>query len=263
MEFPEMQKIIESEEAYDFVAQYNFPIHGGGYKATRELLDMCQLDEKSRVLDVGCGPGHAACLIAEQYGSRVMGIDLSENMIAQARKRARKQKLEDKVEFQVANAFQLPFEDDSFDVVIFESVLTPIPDEKKMLNELMRVIRPGGFVGANEGIFDVSTPTEVLEQLAQHPSFSGKVITSESLKGMFEETGLQVIQFIEATFEMNALKEMGARGILSFMIRVYPKLVYKLLTDSRFRKYNKLDEEVRKVAKNHSKCALIVGKKPD
>ncbi|MFW9996346.1 MAG: class I SAM-dependent methyltransferase [Candidatus Odinarchaeota archaeon] len=263
MKYPEIQKVMDSNEAYDFVAQYNTPIHGGGSEGTRKLLEMCQLDDKSHVLDVGCGAGHTACFIAEKYGSRVIGIDISENMIKMAKKRARKKKMVDKVEFQVTDVFQLPFKENSFDAVIIESVLTPLPDEAKALVEITRIIRSGGLVGANEAIFDPSTPPEVIELLAKHPSFSGRIITSQSLKEMFAEAGLEIVHFTEETFKISIMKEMGVRGIISFMVRVYPKLMFKLIADSGFRKYVKLDDEVKKVGEEHSSFGLIVGKKPE
>ncbi|MGD8245002.1 MAG: class I SAM-dependent methyltransferase [Anaerolineae bacterium] len=100
-------KSIGTREWYDFVGQLadGLPgIHLGGQEATQKLLDMCRLDATSRVLDVGCGGGNTACLIAQQYGSRVQGIDVSEVMIAKAKQRARRLRLEDRVEFRVADA---------------------------------------------------------------------------------------------------------------------------------------------------------------
>lgn len=111
---------------------------------------MCELDATSRVLDVGCGSGNTACLIAQQYGSLVHGIDISEVMIAKAKERARRRGLMDRLEFRIADAFQLPFKDDSFDVVIVESVLTPLSgDKKQALVEMVRVVRPEGRIGVN------------------------------------------------------------------------------------------------------------------
>ena len=86
-------KPVGTREWYDFVADLSdvVPImHLGGRAATRRLLEMCRLDASSRVLDVGCGAGNTACDIAEQYGSRVQGIDISEAMTVKAEERARR-----------------------------------------------------------------------------------------------------------------------------------------------------------------------------
>jgi ubiquinone/menaquinone biosynthesis C-methylase UbiE len=147
------QKPVGTREWYDFIGQLADALPGlhlGGQDATQALLDMCQLDATSRVLDIGYGSGNTACLIAEQYGSRVHGIDISEVMIAKAKERASQQGVMDKVEFRVTDVFQMPFEDDSFDVVIAESVLTPLPgDKKRALTEMVRVVRPRGRKGTH------------------------------------------------------------------------------------------------------------------
>jgi len=261
------QKPVGTREWYDFIGQLADALPGlhlGGQEATQTLLEMCELDATSRVLDVGCGSGNTACLIAQQYGSRVHGIDISEVMIAKAKERARRRGLMDKVEFQVADAFQLPFEDDSFGVVIIESVLTPLPgDKKQALMEMVRVVRPGGRIGANESTVDPSAPRELLALFAEHPAIHG-YFTPETLRSLFEESGLQVVQITEVkgAGTPSALKEMGLRGVLSFMIRVYPKILLKLLRDARFRKAARIDDKVTKGGKPYMGYTLIVGQKP-
>jgi ubiquinone/menaquinone biosynthesis C-methylase UbiE len=261
------QKPVGTREWYDFIGQMGnvLPaIHLGGQEATRALLDMCQLDATSQVLDVGCGTGHTACLIVEQYGAHVQGIDISEVMIARANERARRQGVADRVEFRVADVRELPFEANSFDVVVFESVLTPLPgDEKQALAEMVRVLRPGGRIGANEGTIDQAAPPDLLALAAEHPAIY-RVFTPETLRSLFEEAGLQVIQMtdVEVT-ETPGLQGIGLRGLLSFMIRGYPRLLLTLLRDARFRKAHRIDEEFTKRLTQYSNCTLIVGQKPD
>jgi ubiquinone/menaquinone biosynthesis C-methylase UbiE len=261
------QKPVGTCEWYDFIGQLADALPGmhlGGQEATHVLLGMCQLDATSRVLDVGCGSGNTACLIVEQYGSRVHGIDISEVMIAKATERARRQGLLDKVEFRVADTFQLPFEDGLFDVVIVESVLTPLPgDKKQALSEMVRVVRPGGRIGVNESTVDPSAPPELLALFAEHPAIHG-YFTPQTLRSLFEESGLQVVQMTE-TKNVDApsvTKEMGLGGLLSFMIRVYPKILLKLLRDARFRKAARIDDGVTKRGKQYMGYTLIIGQKP-
>lgn len=261
------QKPVGTREWYDFIGQLAGALPGmhlGGQDATHALLEMCQLDATSRVLDVGCGPGNTACFIAEQYGSRVHGIDISEVMIAKAEERARRQGLMDKVEFRVADAFHLSFEDGMFDVVIVESVLTPLPgDKKQALTEMVRVVRPGGRIGANESTVDPSAPPELLALFAEHPAIHG-YFTPQTLRRLFEESGLQVVQMTEVknVETPSVLKAMGLRGLLSFMIGVYPKVLLKLLRDARFRKAASIDDKITKCSKPYMGYTLIVGQKP-
>jgi arsenite methyltransferase len=260
------RKPIGTREWYNFVGQLADALpgmHMGAQEATQKLLDMCHLDVTSRVLDVGCGGGNTACLIAEQYGSHVQGIDISEVMIAKAKERARRRGLEDTVEFRVADAFELPFEDDTFDVVIVESVLTPLPgDKRKALGEMVRVVRPGGRIAANEGTVDPSAPEEWLALMDEHPAIYG-YFTPQTLRSLFEEAGLQVVEMIEAQYVATpqVLKGMGLRGVLSFMIRAYPKILLQLLRDARIREAGRIDNQITKRGKEYMGYALIVGQK--
>jgi len=84
----------------------------------------------------------------------VTGIDISEVMLAQATKRAEKERVSDQVEFRLSDVYELPFEDDHFDAALVESVLTPLPGNKvDALKEFYRVIKQGALIGLNEAVF--------------------------------------------------------------------------------------------------------------
>lgn len=260
-------KPIGTREWYDFVGQLADILphfHQGGEGATETLLEMCDLNERSHVLDVGCGAGSTACIIAERYGAYVQGIDISEVMISKAEDRANKLGMTDKVTFRVADVYELPFEDDSFDVVIIESVLLPLPgDKKKAMAEMVRVLRPGGRMGANEGTIDPSIPPELLSLLDEHPAFYGH-FTPQTLRSLFEASGLQSLEVKEVwnVETPKALQGMGFRDVLSFMLRAYPKMLLTLIRDQRLRKASKIDDEVKKISKQYLGYVLIVGRKP-
>ncbi|NIS79884.1 MAG: methyltransferase domain-containing protein [Anaerolineales bacterium] len=262
------KKPIGTREWYDFVGQLGEVltfIHQGGQEATDRLLEMCQLDPGSQVLDVGCGVGNTACIIAERYDAYVTGIDISEVMIEKAKDRARRLGLTDQVTFRTADVFELPFEDGSFDVIIIESVLVPLPgDVKAAFKEMVRVLRPGGRIAANEATIDPSAPPELISLVERHPAFY-RHFTPETLRRLFEESGLQVLHMIEEWGEETPkpFQGVGFRGVVSFMLRDYPKLVSSLLRDARLREARKIDEQVTRLLKQHAGYALIIGQKPE
>lgn len=99
---------------------------------------LCVRPEPERALDVGTGLGDGALLIAREFPrARVRGIDLSEEMVRRAQDRIGLDP-EGRVAFKVADASDLPFEDDSFDLV---AQLNMPP----FFGEMARVLRPGGF----------------------------------------------------------------------------------------------------------------------
>lgn len=136
----------ESESQYfdSFVSEsgeFN-PFKEQGWKTIRTRFeDMVRPQPGSCLLDVGCGTGMSRQLYT-RFADPYIGIDLSEKAIAKA-----------KADFpesnwQVADACALPFEDSSFDIVAFSSVLHHIPDFGLALKEAYRVLKPGGKVFA-------------------------------------------------------------------------------------------------------------------
>ncbi len=97
------------------------------------------------VLDIGCGAGVDAFVAARMVGpqGRVVGIDLTEEMISTAKANLALQNLAN-VSFQVADAESLPFPDQDFDVVISNGVLNLTLNKEKALTEAYRVLKPGG-----------------------------------------------------------------------------------------------------------------------
>ena len=103
------------------------------------------LDDGEQVLDLGSGAGTDSLVAAQMVGpdGGVVGIDMTPEMLAKARAGAAALKLEN-VEFVEGEAEQLPFGDESFDVVISNGVIDLIPDKDAVFAELFRVLRPGG-----------------------------------------------------------------------------------------------------------------------
>src|SRR5690606_3253578 len=94
-----------------------------------------QIEAGQSLLDVGCGPGNLTIDLANRVApGKVVGVDLSEVVLEDARRDAAAAQVTN-VEFQVADAYELPFEDDSFDVVHAHQVLQHLSDPIRALRE--------------------------------------------------------------------------------------------------------------------------------
>jgi ubiquinone/menaquinone biosynthesis C-methylase UbiE len=116
-------------------------------EVTELLLDMAGVSDGTKMLDVACGPGMAACAAARRVGStgRVTGVDLTPAMIEQARVLQAKLGLVN-VEWQVGEAAALPFPAASFDAVTTRYSMHHIADPDEVVAELTRVARPGARI---------------------------------------------------------------------------------------------------------------------
>jgi len=177
-----------SELYFELQASWGLTKHMGGVKATKELLELCRVDKDSFILDVGCGVGATACYIAKEYGCKVVGIDLSKGMIDRSKERAKRKGVEDKVEFRTADAENLPFENDLFDIVISESVTAFVENKQKALGEYTRVTKPGGYVGLNEVTWIKPPPSEIVDYLSR--GMKAEFLTFDGWRELLDGAGL-------------------------------------------------------------------------
>ncbi|MEJ2740565.1 MAG: methyltransferase domain-containing protein [Dehalococcoidia bacterium] len=115
-------------------------------KAARAQIE--ELDVKGKtILDVGAGTGASSFLLLERGAKKVVCGDISSYMLNICRKKAIEYGYStDKIDFSRLDAESLPFEDNSFDMVITGMTLGLLPDQKKAISEMARVVRQGGCV---------------------------------------------------------------------------------------------------------------------
>ncbi len=111
----------------------------------RVIGDIAPVLSEGKVLDAGTGPGTLARDIARHLPRlQVYGIDLSEDMIRLAREHAKREQLEERVHFDSGNIAQMPYPDQSFDLVVSTISMHHWYEIEQPLRDLYRVLRPGG-----------------------------------------------------------------------------------------------------------------------
>jgi phosphatidylethanolamine/phosphatidyl-N-methylethanolamine N-methyltransferase len=144
------------EQAYDRWAPIYDLVFGGVFEKGRQAAISATNKIGGRVLEVGVGTGISLPLYAPNV--RVFGTDISEAMLAKAKRRVAEQHLKTVEGLAVMDAEQLEFPDNSFDVVMAQYVVTAVPNPEVALDEFARVLRPGGEliiltrVSADEGL---------------------------------------------------------------------------------------------------------------
>ena len=118
--------------------------HTGGLRASRELLELARIRAEDRVLDIGAGLAGPARLLASALGCRVDCLEMSPDYCAGAALLNRLTGLENRIEVHEGSALDMPFPDDSFDVVWMQNVGMNIADKRKLYAEIYRVLKPGG-----------------------------------------------------------------------------------------------------------------------
>jgi len=156
------------------------------------------LEQGLSLLDIGCGPGTITVEFADRLTpARVVGLDASAEVIEKARQFER-----DNLEFVVGDAYSLPFDDDTFDIVHAHQTLQHVARPVDMLREMRRVAKPGGLVAARDvdyagTIWYPRVPgldlwLDVYEQV--HRSNGGEPDAGRHLKAWAREAGFEDAQ---------------------------------------------------------------------
>lgn len=142
-------------------------LHPGGEALTRRTAELAGLCPGMHILDVSSGRGTQAIFYAAHFGVMVTGVDISPAMVAAAKARADRAGLASQTRFLEADSQLLPFPDHSFDAVINECAVGIPDDSQQVLNEMVRVVKPGAPIVIHESIWRRPVPPQEKDELAE------------------------------------------------------------------------------------------------
>ncbi len=175
-------------------------------------------------------------------------------MVARAKQKAEERNL--KIEFKQADAHQLPFGDASFDRVISECS-TCVLDKEKAIGEMVRVVKPGGYVGIHDICWQPDSPAWIKQKLAEIEDERPE--TLEGWKALFEKAGLVGVKTVDKSFLIPTwMKEnrdkLGLRGQLKIWLKIFR--IWGI------RGLKPIWESVRIFSSSQIGYGIIVGRKP-
>jgi hypothetical protein len=213
----------------------------------------------SRVLDVACGRGESARVLAEHFGCHVVGVDYSSENVARANRLAAEGPLSDRIRFVQGDAERLPFDAKSFDVVICECSLCIFPDIATALEEFRRVLRPGGHLGISDVVLNQPVP-ESLQGLFGHVLCIRGALSVRGYRDVLASAGFSTIRSRDASSALNDMitrMEKRARATENFMDAERLELLQELNVPA-----SSIGEARNFVRAGGVGYALISGRKP-
>jgi ubiquinone/menaquinone biosynthesis C-methylase UbiE len=185
-------------------------LHPGGNKLTQRTAELCQLKKGMKVLDVSSGRGTQSIFYAKIFEVDVTGLDISQDMVDTAKQRAKDTGLSGQVQFVLGDSQNLPFPDNTYDVVINECAVGIPDDSQKVLDEMLRVVKPNGAV-------------------AIHESTWRRTLSESEKQEIAERYGTTPLEFWEWT---DMLKRAGTSNIISeFDEWSKPEMFWKIRKD--------------------------------
>ena len=167
--------------------------HPGGPKLTRQLASAALVSPHAEVLDVACGNGNSARIVAADFGATVTGCDLSDANLRRAAAASNNTGLERRTQFVRGSAERSPFSANVFDVALCECSLCLFEDPDEALQETLRVLKPGGRVGVSDFFLNTAVP-DVLEGLLGQALCIGNACSAEDLRLAFARAGFEHIR---------------------------------------------------------------------
>ena len=197
--------------------------HTGGLRASRELLELAKIEAADRVLDIGSGLGGSARLLASTTGCRVDCIEMSSDYCAGAVLLNRLTGLEDRIDVHQGSALDMPFSDDSFDVVWMQNVGMNIEDKETLYSEISRVLKPGGRYAFQE-MAAGKVPTSYFPLPWASDPGDNFLVSAEEMRAILDRCGL-IAELFEDTSDTHLSRTMAnatpaARGQLGLSVFV-------------------------------------------
>ena len=224
---PAGKTVTAFEEVYfDVQAELDFTKHPGALEATNELIDFSGIDGTKHVLDVGCGVGMTPAYLVKQTGCQVTGLDLRSSMIHRTVGRADRQGLGDRTNFVVADARYLPFQPNTFDVVMAESVFALIAEQDRAMAECVCVTKVGGNVGIAETNWRKPPPPGFMDRLSGSFGQMVYVLDPDGWQKLLEHAGLRNVIARNYPLSMRSetrgrIQRIGMRNMLRICRRFF------------------------------------------
>ncbi len=158
---------------------------------------LASLKEGETVLDLGSGSGLDCFLAAKKVGSkgRVIGVDMTPEMIDKARENAQEGAYEN-VEFRLGEIDSLPASDKSVDIVISNCVINLSPDKKKVFQETLRVLRPGGRLMVSDIVLLKELPDLIKDSPEAYVGCISGAMMKDDYLGVIREAGFEEVKIV-------------------------------------------------------------------
>lgn len=172
--------------------------HARGRAATLDLARLAGITPGMRVLDVGGGLGGPARTLASEFGCSVQVLDLTEEYCRTGELLTAMTTLSDRVSFTQGGALDMPYPDESFDVVWTQHISMNIADKGMLYSEIRRVLRPGGRLALHEIMAGPNSPIHYPVPWAREPSIS-HLQPPETARALISATSLTELAWTDET----------------------------------------------------------------
>ena len=182
-------------------------LHPGGEATTRRALELIGLQPGARLLDVASGRGDSALLAAREFGCLVTGLEYGRNAVRGAQQAVDAAGLGRRVGFTAGDAESMPFADGEFDAVLCECSLCTFPNKRRAMDEMRRVLRPGGRLALADVVVDRPRLPAELDGAFAVIACVGEALSRRGYEALLADAGFRLIATESRAEDAAALAE--------------------------------------------------------
>ncbi len=223
-------KELNYSEYVGLVSETNRP--SGGIVTVQKVCTNAFINNKTKVLEIGCNTGFTSMNIAQLTGASVLGVDLVEESLKSANEKTKKYGIKN-VKFEKASVTSLPYKNESFDVVWLSNVLSFIDEKELALKECIRVLKKGGFLVFVPIYYKTNPPKKMIDEVSRAINSELDVFKKNDWINFVEKMPSKMEIIFEEEFEYldvsneidNYLKEVFEKDSINKIVKDKIKLL--------------------------------------
>jgi phosphoethanolamine N-methyltransferase len=185
----------------------------GGEAAVDAIVAGLDLQDRL-VLDIGCGLGGCALVLARKYGAQVIGLDVEAPLIEEGQERVAGAGLSDRVDLRLTTPGPLPLPDAAVDVVFGKDSWLHIPDKRAFFAEIRRVLKPGGILAASDWLRSERQPYgDDMRYFFKMEGLTYHLDTLDNYAAILQKTGFVEVKVVDTSSEYQRLGNEEYRRI--------------------------------------------------
>lgn len=191
----------------------------GGKDTIRKIIQNSFINQSSRVLDIGSNTGFTSLEIAHSVKCHVEGIDISKACVeaAKAKLKQDSDEIRKRVNFNVASAYEIPFPNDHFDLVVTGGATSFMNNKSKAIKEYLRVLKPWGFLSVSQLFYREKPPSALLTKLNQAIDCEIKPWSEEQWLNIYMSENPMELYFYE-THKLNSVNNKQLDNYIRYFI---------------------------------------------
>jgi ubiquinone/menaquinone biosynthesis C-methylase UbiE len=168
----------------------------GGKRTIRRIREVVHIDNQTKILDVGSNTGFTSLEFARITPAYIYGIDISEPCVAVAKNTLSEdsENIRSRVKFQLGSAYEIPFPDNEFDLVMVGGATSFMEEKSRAVSEYLRVLKPWGFLVSSPLIYHTNPPQHVVDAVSNE--------IGVKIEPMNKEKWIEIVNSTSQDFEL-------------------------------------------------------------